>query len=805
MKTKKKVLIVFGFCFMLMFAAGAAFVHRAPAKAEASPVVMEQGAAVRLEEPNGIRFKAAVSMEDYDALLAKDVNAQFGMLLIPADLLGGEELTLETRDVLNIPIEKWYSITETERTFTGVLVGEQLPDGGYESFSASEYLRKLTARAYVTANGVTQYAKNPQTASIAEVASKAIKQGGMTDELLFTVCDTAIGDGLAFAEAKTAVSIDGEPVQPTLVGTQDLAVIWDSDTDLFTVDDNGLVTPVAAGTGELTAKIGNKTATTQIVVLGAPQNVRYDEASGALLWDAVLGAEKYFVSVNGGPVTEVDGTSFVYEEKYGDFEAVVSAVCGDVSVAADAVSVRRLNEGEINDFEIPAFRNVFTEKNGTQLSVVKAADVGLTAPSGEYILQTSIAPADTYPTVVMPASYLERTDLKEIAESSVQNKVFSFSVYNALSRNIVIELWLNGQKAPSYNIAPQSWQEVSLRLDDYLAALKTSLLIEVTWGISATDENTLVYFDHFEVKDYLPPQLAEGEIVDFEFDEQRNSFSTQGTLSAEVVTAADVGLTAPSGTKILKAWTNVGTDYYAVILKEDYLSGTPMNTAAGQEKYLTFEIFCDEVRSFEVWIGSSKLGFKTAANSWKTVRLPMTAYAEFGAVYLTTNVTGGIKYYVDNFRLEDFVTVVPDAASVMDFELPTDMQYISTQGTLTAQIVNGGTEDIAPASGNNVLKVFDNQGAEWYAVKIDKDYLASTALNDAFSTGKKLSFYIYSTRALSFSVWFDKEYKFQVTDTNTWTEIQVPLENFTSGNEMAISVDVTGGVLYYLDYFKVVD
>lgn len=469
-------MIVFALCFTLFFSAGALlFVNPVSADTEnVSSVVMEEGAAVRVLEPSGIRFTAKISAEDYDEVLRQDENAAFGMLLIPKDILGEDELTLDTALALNIPAEKWAEVTETERMFTGVLVGKELENGGYENFSAAEYLRQLTARAYVTANGVTQYAANPQTSSIAEVASKAVKQG-ITDELLLAICDTVVGDGLSFAESKTTLAVNAEPFVPTLNGTQGLAVAWSSsDKSVFTVDDNGLVTPVAAGTAVLTAKIGNKTAQTQLVVIGAPQNVRFDEVSKTVVWNAVEGAEKYLVSVDGAAEEEVGDVSYPFADMYGDFEVTVSAVCGGVKVSAEPqnISVARFNvRGEtgvstvLADFEAAAYEN-WIDENGNALTIengVLTATMAKTWEGGAFTL-TFPQPIDVEENPILLIRGREYANLLTYLVDENNNSYYLNTV-SAIENAVLGKVWANSSRSSNVKASASFDSTVYLAID----------------------------------------------------------------------------------------------------------------------------------------------------------------------------------------------------------------------------------------------------------------------------------------------------------------------------------------------------
>ena len=57
---------------------------------------MKKGAAIRLNDGGGLRFYTTVDAEKLDSLIAGGATVEMGTLIAPADLLGTEELTLET-------------------------------------------------------------------------------------------------------------------------------------------------------------------------------------------------------------------------------------------------------------------------------------------------------------------------------------------------------------------------------------------------------------------------------------------------------------------------------------------------------------------------------------------------------------------------------------------------------------------------------------------------------------------------------------------------------------------------------------
>ena len=101
------------------------------------------GGEIRIAEPYGLRFVTAIS----DADLAKlPKNAEFGTLIIPADVLGEGELNLSTPQAANAVAKVGYSADAGYKGYTGTLVGKTLA----ESFLERDYARGFVAVGYVT-------------------------------------------------------------------------------------------------------------------------------------------------------------------------------------------------------------------------------------------------------------------------------------------------------------------------------------------------------------------------------------------------------------------------------------------------------------------------------------------------------------------------------------------------------------------------------------------------------------------------------------------------------------------------------
>lgn len=138
------------------------------------------GAQVRFKDPTGLRFLSQVKKADYDALGAAATAT--GTLILPTDLLGTGELTLEAlkdktegKDYLNVTNDGWLNAETAETdgayTFSGAIVG--IKKGNYNrNFSAVGYLT-VTYADGTTANFYGGYTAENAT-SIKTVAEKAL-------------------------------------------------------------------------------------------------------------------------------------------------------------------------------------------------------------------------------------------------------------------------------------------------------------------------------------------------------------------------------------------------------------------------------------------------------------------------------------------------------------------------------------------------------------------------------------------------------------------------------------------------------
>lgn len=218
------------------------------AQENAGTFAMETGAEIRLEEPSGLRFITKVDQAFIDGLEEANPEAEitFGTEIVPA---GREDV-----DPLDIPQTVWAEeSTETVKCFKAVLT--KIPD--------TQYLTKLTATAYYAVDGAKTYVSNPQTRSVAYVASAALA-AGQEDPVYTSIVDKAV-PAISLGE-DFSLNVGGEKTL-AVTGGEDLVVKFSTDNDaVATVDENGVVRAVGAGTANITATLGSRTDSVSVTV-----------------------------------------------------------------------------------------------------------------------------------------------------------------------------------------------------------------------------------------------------------------------------------------------------------------------------------------------------------------------------------------------------------------------------------------------------------------------------------------------------------------------------------------------------------
>ena len=250
------------------------------ATTETADIYMKESASVRVDDPIGIRFSTYVS-EEY-----AESGRSFGTLIIPKTAYSGDiaDINENTPNVLDIPQVVW---TESDvigyKKYTAVLIG--IP----ESF----YGVDIYAMSYANNGGVYEFVDNPQSYSIAYIASAALNNGE-TGETLWTYTK-AVATGISL-DATEATLFDNETLAlNATTQPEGYKAVWQSSNEsVATVDKNGVVTGVSHGTATITATFGNYSASCAVTVW--PYSVGFEGGIPADFITAKAGATTYALS-----------------------------------------------------------------------------------------------------------------------------------------------------------------------------------------------------------------------------------------------------------------------------------------------------------------------------------------------------------------------------------------------------------------------------------------------------------------------------------------------------------------------------
>ena len=256
---RKKFTLVASLAFAAALCAGVASATVTADAAETKSGFAITATAVRTVDPAGLRFKV-----DCPEAKANVTNAYTVITLTP---VGGEQVTAT--------VEATVWRTDGSGWNTVLL-----------DIPASDYATEVTAQAFMTVDGV-EYETAAQTSTIAKTASLVMAENNEIDATLNAYVTNVESITL---DAATATVQDGQSLQLTAtIAPADYGVVWASDDEtVATVDNTGKVTGVKAGTANITATMGNKTATCTVNVKGFYEdfeNVTVDDID-YLYWGA---------------------------------------------------------------------------------------------------------------------------------------------------------------------------------------------------------------------------------------------------------------------------------------------------------------------------------------------------------------------------------------------------------------------------------------------------------------------------------------------------------------------------------------
>ena len=329
--------------------------------------VMKTGGAVRKENPTGIRFSTYVKESYYKE------EYTYGTLIYPAELLGDNALTIDTKDVMNITADVWATSDASGYLLYHTVVTE-IPSEFYGT--------PLVARSYVYNNDTYTYVEDTQTRSIAQVAASALANGEADSaEKLLESYVNKVAKSLTLNTNETQLLKAGDTYTFTAeVQPAGYAVTWSSSNKEVAQVKDGVVTAVGAGTATITANLGSIKASCDVTVESRQYNnvgaISINKATGALTWEKV---------------SATDNADF-FADKY------------EVTITDEQNNVQTYNVGE-NQY-LP-----YTLAAGTYTASVKAAH------SKGYV-ESSAAPSENYKFVVARhADYLAK-DMTSKFESS---------------------------------------------------------------------------------------------------------------------------------------------------------------------------------------------------------------------------------------------------------------------------------------------------------------------------------------------------------------------------------------------------
>ena len=348
---KRNTLIALLVCMLVSFGAlcamfglnakNAVFADTASEYTKPATFEMFDGAQVRKTEgTSGIRFITVVS-NDYIAELKTAHgadNVKFGAVVLPEDMLGENELTVELAHANKIPSGGF---------------AEENAEAGYSVYNSAiinipetMYGKAIAARGYVAITGedgaVTYtYTATTVKRSIGYVASMAHYVGNDTSSVVKGYVD-AVAKGVTVGgktedTLKVALTqitnAEGEPLSYAIVtDPAGYAFKATSTNEQVVKVENGAVVPVAkAGTATVTVEFGTKTATLNLTVAGYKIIVDGNDVNEGDEFN-VFSADEYL----GVSKDETKTHTYAVQEDIGEgFKPVTATVTGNENGVVD--------------------------------------------------------------------------------------------------------------------------------------------------------------------------------------------------------------------------------------------------------------------------------------------------------------------------------------------------------------------------------------------------------------------------------------------------------------------------------------
>lgn len=301
------------------------------------------GGEIRIAEPYGLRFVTAIS----DADLAKlPKNAEFGTLIIPADVLGEGELNLSTPQAANAVAKVGYSAASGYKGYTGTLVGKTLA----ESFLERDYARGFVAVGYVTYT----YGDNQKDTVYTEKTTKYFAG----------IANTALGE-TAYADNETLKGFVNAALKDLTV-TAGKTELVTGETAALTF--GGVEQSVLNNLGAEIAVAANGAA-------GYDGTALYGKTVGKATVTATIkstGKELFNKEITVNPIVLADYFDNVEFRRDNDDKIDFSAITENASVIANAFAIANLTSFKLNGEEQTTKPTI----NGKALTFAEDAERG---------------------------------------------------------------------------------------------------------------------------------------------------------------------------------------------------------------------------------------------------------------------------------------------------------------------------------------------------------------------------------------------------------------------------------------------
>ena len=235
---KRKTLICLASLACTIFAGvGIRTVHKQVSAQTSMSAFEISQSAVRVNDPSGLRFKVDCPVQ------ATEVENAFTRLTFTS--AGGESYSTE------VPATVWRNDGSGWNT---VLL----------NIPQSDYATEISAQSFATVNGI-QYQTEVETTSIARTASWLMCESA-GDALISHYVQGQVSQIVLDATSVTLEQDQTASLQATTQPSGFGVLFTSSNTSVATVDKNGVVTAVSAGSATITASMGGKTATCEVTV-----------------------------------------------------------------------------------------------------------------------------------------------------------------------------------------------------------------------------------------------------------------------------------------------------------------------------------------------------------------------------------------------------------------------------------------------------------------------------------------------------------------------------------------------------------